>query len=92
MLIQAKNYTLEISDKTGNILSFRGITGYDYIEKETSLIRLSLLKSDGERVVLNSGNCRSVERRGGGIVVRYENIGGFEISVDASFLSMIRIL
>lgn len=85
MLIQAKNYTLEISDKTGNILSFRGITGYDYIEKETSLIRLSLLKSDGERVVLNSGKCRSIERRGEGIVVRYENIGGFEISVDASF-------
>ena len=85
MLIKTDAYTLEISDKTGNIVSFRGITGYDYIEKETPLVRLSLLKSNGERVIAESGDCSAVERKGNTVTVRYEEIGGLPVSAVASF-------
>ncbi len=84
MIIGNKYYALELDDATGNILRFSGVTGYNYIEKETPLIRLQLLSESGERTVVCSDKFVSSEKKNGALTLRYENMGGLPISVTAT--------
>ena len=83
MKIENKYYSFEICDKTGDILSFRGVTGYDYIEKPVPLVFLQLLGGSGARTEIQSGNCAAIEKSGNVLTVRYENIGGLPVCATA---------
>ncbi len=84
MKIANKYYALEINDATGEILSFRGITGYDYIEKPSPLVRLQLLNSAGKRTEVQSGNCAAMQKKGNLLTIRYAQMGGLPIAVTAT--------
>lgn len=60
MIIKKANYQIELDDNTGAILSFKGITGYDYIGEPTALVKIFLLDKQGERVEVLSENASAM--------------------------------
>ncbi len=72
MKVARKNYTIVFDDETGNITSFCGITGYDYIGKEVPLLRFRLLKENGEALVVESGKLSKKSERSGKVRLEYE--------------------
>ena len=84
MKIQNKHYTLRLHDETGDILSFCGVTGYNYIETQTPLFVLQLLSDSGERTQVCSGKCVKTEKGKNCLTMRYENVGGLPVSAEAT--------
>lgn len=83
MIIKRKNYVLELDDETGNIVSFKGVTGFDYIAAGAPLFTLSVLGENGERKFLKSGKAAKITERGRKIEIIYDEIGGEPISAVA---------
>ena len=85
MIVSKKNYAIHIDEKTGNIAAFYGRTGVNYLEKPVALADLTFIKEGGERVWLATGDALSVTEKKGVITVRYEGVGGADLSVTATF-------
>lgn len=84
MIVSKKNYAIHIDEKTGNIAAFYGRTGVNYLEKPVALADLTFIKEGGERVWLTTGDALSVTEKKGVITVRYEGVGGADLSVTAT--------
>lgn len=84
MIVNQKNYQLILDDKTGNIMSFSGLTGYDYIESATPLIKISFLDEQGNRNFAFSEKVETISNKDNIITATYKNLSGTDISCKAT--------
>lgn len=84
MIIQRANYTMHLDDNTGEILSFKGVTGYDYIGKNTPLVKIYLLNREGKRVEALSGKAANIRLEGTVVTIDYDEMSLPGIRVKAT--------
>jgi hypothetical protein len=84
MIIVRSNYTIELDDNTGDILSFKGVTGYNYIEKTTSLVKIYFINKAGERVEALSNQASNIRLDGNVITIEYKEMSLPNVRVEAT--------